>query len=134
MRIRGSTRDSLRALVKREASELGGAPHGQLGGSHAVDGFEFLGVYGTVAVDEVGAELFELGGILKAHDGEAGGGEAVFGGVLGRPGFALRRSGAGTFAGVGAIDSDLMSGGGLALPAFGFLSGLVHDGLSHGSP
>jgi len=47
--------------------ELGGAPHGRLGAGHAVDGFELLGVYGTVAVDEAGAKLFELGGIPGAR-------------------------------------------------------------------
>jgi hypothetical protein len=110
---------------------LGGAAHGKLRAGHAVEDFDLLGVDGLVAVEEVGSQFLELGGILDANDGEAGGGEAMLDGVLRRAGFAFRSAGAGTSGSVGAVDGNLMHGCGLAPAAFGLLNRLDNDGILH---
>jgi hypothetical protein len=105
-------------VVKREASSRGGTAHGKLGAGHAVGGFDLQGVDGLISRGEVGAQFLELGAVLDADDGEAGGREAMLDGVLRRAGFAFRSVGTGTSGGVGAIDGNLMRGGGLAPAAF----------------
>ena len=60
-----------------------GAEHGLLGEGHALDGEKLLGVYGLVGGNEVGAEIGDVLEVFHADDGEVGGTEAVFAGVLG---------------------------------------------------
>jgi hypothetical protein len=83
--------------------EAGGAEDGLLGEGHAFEGEEFLGVDGVIGCDEV----------FEADDGEAGGGEAVFTGILGRAGLAFRGAGAGGIGSVGAIGDELLWGNGM---------------------
>jgi hypothetical protein len=82
--------------------EAGGAEDGLLGEGHAFEGEEFLGVDGVIGCDEV----------FETDDGEVGGGEAVFAGILGRAGLAFRGAGAGRIGGVGAIGGELICGNG----------------------
>jgi len=85
------------AQAKAEESgfEAGGAEDGLLGEGDALDGEEFLGVDGVVDGDEVLPEVGDFIEVFQADDGEAGSGEAVFAGVLGRAGLAFRGAGAG---------------------------------------
>ena len=92
--------------------EAGGAEHGLLGEGHALDGEEFLGVDGLVDGDEVGFEMGDFLEVFEADDGEGGGGEAVFAGVLGGAGLAFGGAGAGGLGGVGAIGGELFFGDG----------------------
>jgi hypothetical protein len=73
------------------------------GKSDALKGEEFLGVDGAVEVHQV----------FEADDGEAGGGDAVFAGILGRAELALSGVGAGGIGSVGAIGGKLVWGNGL---------------------
>jgi hypothetical protein len=96
--------------------EAGGAEDGLLGESDALQGEEFLGVDGAVGFDEVFAEVGDLIEVFegpRGHpDGEGGGGEAVFAGILGRTELALRGAGACGICGVGAIGGELFWGNG----------------------
>ena len=58
------------------------------------------GVDGVIGCDEV----------FETDDGEVGGGEAVFAGILGRAGLAFRGAGAGGIGCVGAIGGELLRG------------------------
>jgi len=103
--------ERLAEAVGEEAGfKAGGAEDGLLGESDALKGEEFLGVDGVVGFDEVFAEVGDLIEVFESDDGEAGGGEAVFAGILGRAGLAFRGAGAGGIGGVGAIGSELFWG------------------------
>ena len=93
--------------------EAGGAEEGLLGEGDAFDGEEFLGVDGPVGGDEVVPEVGDLIEVFEADDGEVGGGEAVFAGVLGGTGLALGGAGAGGVGGIGAIGGELLWGDGV---------------------
>ena len=103
-------------LVEAGGEEAGfearGAEDGLLGEGDALDGEEFLGVDGLVDGDEVGSEMGDLMEVFEADDGEGGGGEAVFAGILGGAGLALRGAGPGGLGGVGAIGGELFLGDG----------------------
>jgi hypothetical protein len=71
--------------------------------ANALDGEEFLGVDGLVDGDEVFAEAGDLVEFFEADDGEGGGGESVFAGVLGGAGFAFWGTGPGGLGGVGSV-------------------------------
>ena len=83
-----------------------------LGEGDAFEGEEFLGVDGLVEGDEVVLEVGDFLEVFEADDGEGGGGEAVFAGILGGAGLALRGAGAGGLGGVGAIGGELFGGDG----------------------
>jgi hypothetical protein len=90
--------------------EAGGAEDGLLGESDALDGEDLLGIDGLVEGDGVVAEAGDFVELLEADDGEGGGGEAVFAGVLGGAGFALGGAGPGGAGGVGAVGGELLFG------------------------
>ena len=90
--------------------EAGGAEEGLLGDGHTLEGEEFLGVDGLVDGDEVVTEMGDVFEILDADDGEAGSGESVFAGVLGRAGLAFWSAGSSGMGGVGAVGSALSVG------------------------
>ena len=92
------------------AFKAGGAEEVLLGEGDALDGGEFLGVGGLVEVDEVFAEFDDVVEALEDGDGEIGGGEEVFAGVLGRSSFAFGSAGARGTAGVGLVGGDLPGG------------------------
>jgi hypothetical protein len=78
----------------------------------ALDGEELLGVDGLVDVNEI---VFEFGDgveLFETDDGEVGGGEAVFAGVLRGAGLALRSARSGGFGGVGAVGCEAFAGNG----------------------
>jgi hypothetical protein len=79
------------------------AEEGLLGEGDALDGEEFLGVDGLVDGDGVLAWAGDLVETLKADDGEGGGGESVFAGVLCGAGFAFGGAGSGGLGGVGSV-------------------------------
>jgi hypothetical protein len=83
-----------------------------LGEGDALQGEEFLGVDGLVDGDEVVAEAGDFLEAFEADDGEGGGGEDVFVGVLGRVGLALRGARSGGFGGVDAIGGEAFGGDG----------------------
>jgi hypothetical protein len=87
-----------------------GAEEGLLGERDALDGEEFLGVDGLIGGDGVFAEAGDFVDLFEADDGEGGGGESVFAGVLGGAGLALRGAGSGGEGGVGAIGGELFFG------------------------
>ena len=64
-----------------------------LGEGDAVDGEEFLGVDGLEDGQEVVLEVGDLLEVFEADEGEGRGGEAVFAGILGGAGLALRGAG-----------------------------------------
>jgi hypothetical protein len=101
------------AVGEEAGFEAGGAEDGLLGESDALKGEEFLGVDGAVEGDEVFAEVGDLIEVFEADDGEAGGGEAVFAGILGRAELARRGAGAGRIGGIGAIGGELIWGNGM---------------------
>ena len=88
------------------------AEEGLLGEGDALDGEELLGVDGLVDGDEVLAEAGDLVEVFEADDGEGGGGESVFAGVLGGAGFAFWGAGSGGLGGVGAVGGELFIGDG----------------------
>src|ERR1035437_2786305 len=88
------------------------AEEGLLGEGDALDGEEFLGVDGLVDGDGVLAEVGDFVDVFEADDGEGGGGESVFTGVLGGAGFAFGGAGSGGLGGVGAIGGELLIGDG----------------------
>ena len=92
--------------------EAGGAEERLLGESDALEGEEFLGVDGLVEGHEVVREMGDLLEVFEADDGEGGGGEAVFSGILRGASLARRGSGAGGFGGIGAIGGELLRGRG----------------------
>ena len=79
------------------------AEEGLLGESNALDGEELLGVDGLVDGDSVLAEAGDLVEVFEADDGEGGGGEPVFAGVLSGAGFAFGGAGSGGLGGVGSV-------------------------------
>ena len=79
---------------------------GLLGESDAFDGEALLGVDGLVAGDEIFAEAGDLVEFFEADDGEDGGGEAVFPGILSGAGFAFGGARSGRAGGVGAIGGE----------------------------
>src|ERR1039457_424135 len=83
----------IEAVGEQAGFEAGGAEEGLLGEGDALDGEELLGVDGLVAGDEVFAEAGDIVDFLEADDGEGGGGEAVFAGILGGASLALRGAG-----------------------------------------
>ena len=91
--------------------EARGAEEDLLGDGYALEGEEFLGVDGLVGGDEVVHEMGDVLGVFEADDGEVGGGEAVFTGVLSGAGIALWGAGSGG-CGVGAVGSVLFVGDG----------------------
>jgi len=64
----------------------------------------------VVEVHQVFLEMGDLIEVFEADDGEGGGGEAVFAGVLGRAELAFRGAGAGGTGSVGAIGGELFWG------------------------
>jgi len=79
------------------------AEEGLLGEGDTLDGEELLGVDGLVDGDGVLAEACDLVEIFETDDGEGGGGESVFAGVLCGAGFALRGAWSGGLGGVGPV-------------------------------
>jgi hypothetical protein len=104
-------------LVEAGGEEAGFEAHGAeeslLREGNALDGEEFLGVDGLVDSQEVVLEMGDLMEIFEADDGEGGGREAVFAGILGGAGLAQWGAGPGGFGGVGAIGGELFLGDGL---------------------
>jgi hypothetical protein len=92
--------------------EAGAAEDGLLGEGGAFEGEEFLGVDGAVEGDEVVAEMGDFLKVFEANDGEGGGGEHVFAGILGRAGLAFGGAGSGGPGGVGAIGCEAFGGDG----------------------
>jgi hypothetical protein len=92
--------------------EAGGAEHSLLRESHALEGEQFLGVDGLVDGGEVGSEMGDLVEVLKADDGESGGGEAVSAGIAGGTGLALGGARSSALGRVGAIGCELFFGDG----------------------
>ena len=86
------------------------AEEGLLGEGDTLDGEELLGVDGLVDGDEVFAEAGDLVEIFEADDGEGGGGESVFAGVLGGARFALGGAGSSGLGGVGSVGGELFVG------------------------
>jgi hypothetical protein len=80
--------------------EAAGTEEGLLGEGNAFQGEEFLRVDGLVDGNEVGLEAGDFVEFLEAHDGEGGGAEAVFAGVLSGAGLALRGARAGGALGI----------------------------------
>jgi hypothetical protein len=91
-----------------DAREAGGVFHGVAEGTGEEAGFE-----------EVGTEVGDFVDVLEADDGEGGGGEAVFAGVLGGTGFAVGGARAGGFLSVGAVGGELSVGHGKCVLLFG---------------
>ncbi len=104
-------------LVEASGEEAGlkarGAEESLLGEGEALDGEEFLGVDGLVDGQEVGSEMGDLLEVFEADDGEGGGSEAVFAGILCGAGLPLRGAGPGGLGGVSAIGGELFLGDGL---------------------
>ena len=104
----------MRSLIEAGGEEAGfeggGAQQGLLGEGDALDGEQLLMVDGLVDGDEVGLEVGDGVEVFEADDGEVGGGEAVFAGVLSGAGLALRGTGTGGAGGVGAIGGELLLG------------------------
>jgi hypothetical protein len=98
---------AVEGLVEEGATQAGveafDAEEGLLGEGDTLDGEELLGVDGLVDGDEVLAEASDLVEIFEADDGEGGGGESVFAGVLGGAGFAFGGAGSGGLGGVGSV-------------------------------
>jgi hypothetical protein len=92
--------------------EAGGAKDGLLGEGDALDGEEFLGIDGLVDGHGVGFEIGDFVDVFEADDGEGGGSEAVFTGILGGAGLAFGGARAGGTSGVGAIGGELFAGNG----------------------
>jgi hypothetical protein len=90
----------------------GTAVEGLLGEGEALDGPEFLGVDGLVAVDEVGAAIGDFRDVFESEDGEVGGVEEVFASVLGRAGLAFGGSRSGGSSGVGSVGGEALGGEG----------------------
>ena len=108
----GAIKRFVEAIGEHAVFEARGAEEGLLGEGDAFDGEELLGVDGLVAGDEVFAEAGDFVEVFEADDGEDGGGEAVFAGVLGGAGFAFGGAGAGGAGGVGAIGGEALWGDG----------------------
>jgi hypothetical protein len=90
--------------------EAGGAQHGLLGESDALDGIEFLRIDGLVDGDEIGLEMGDVLEVFEAGDAEAGGGEAVLAGVAGGAGLALGGAGPSGTGGIGLVGHELFVG------------------------
>jgi hypothetical protein len=90
----------------------GTAVEGLLGEGETLDGPEFLGVDGLVAVDEVGAAIGDFRDIFEAEDGEVGGVEEVFARVLGGAGFSFGGARASGLGGVGLVSGEALGGDG----------------------
>src|SRR5580700_3091550 len=92
--------------------EAGGAQHGLLREGHSLEGEQLLGVDGLVDGGEVGFEVGDFVEVLKADDGEGGGGEAVRACIAGGAGLALRGARASALGRVGAVRGELCVGDG----------------------
>src|SRR5580704_7432968 len=90
--------------------EAGGAQHGLLREGHSLEGEQLLGVDGLVDGSEVGFEMGDFIEVLKADDGEGGGGEAVRAGIGGGTGLAFGSARASALGRVGAIGGELLVG------------------------
>jgi len=97
--------------------EAGGAEHALLGEGDALDGEEFLGVDRLVDGHGVVAEVSDFVDVFEADDGEGGGGEAVFTGVLGGADLAFGGARAGGTSGIGAVGGELLVRDGLGFRA-----------------
>jgi hypothetical protein len=79
-------------LVEASGEEAGlearGAEDSLLREGDALDGEELLGIDRLVDGDEVGSEIGDFMEVFEADDGEGGGSEAVFAGILCGAGFA----------------------------------------------
>src|ERR1017187_1622129 len=84
--------DLIEADSEEAVFEGGAAEQGLLGKGDALDGEEFLGVDGPIAGDGVSPEIGDDVDFFEADDGEVFGGEGVLARVLGRAGFADRKS------------------------------------------
>jgi len=93
------------ALGEEAAFQAGDAEQGLLGDGDALQGDHLLGVDGLVDGHEVGFEAADFLDVFQADDGEAGGGEIVFDGVLGGAGLAFGGARSGGPGGVGAVGS-----------------------------
>ena len=93
----------IEAGVGHAVVEAFDAEEGMLGEGNALDGEELLGIDGPIDGDEVVAEAGDLVEFFEADDGEGGGGESVFAGVLGGAGFAFGGAGSGGLGGVGSV-------------------------------
>ena len=71
-------------------------------------GVGFLGVPGAVGVESVLAELVDVVEALDPVDGEGGGVEFTFAGVLGGADLALGTAGHGRLLGVGAVSGEVV--------------------------
>jgi hypothetical protein len=113
MGLSPESRDSFEAGGEETAFEARGAEESLLSEGDALDGEEFLGVDGLEDGQEVVLEVGDLLEVFEADDGEGRGGEAVFAGILGGAGLALRGAGAGGLSGIGAIGGELFLGDGV---------------------
>jgi hypothetical protein len=112
---------------EQAAFEAGGAEHGLLADGELLEGVEFLGIDRLIGGNEVGAEASDFIDVFEADDGEAGGGEAVLGGVAGGAGLAVLGGWSGRFGRIGAVGGELLFGDGL------FTGGLLRFGFRHGN-
>jgi hypothetical protein len=92
--------------------QRGTTEQGELGEGDAFQSEDFLGVNGLVEGGEIDFEVIEELDVFEVDDGETGGGETVFAGILGRTGFAFGAARAGGMSGVGAIGLELFLGDG----------------------
>ncbi len=110
--VTGGVEDLVEAGGEEAGLEARGAEDSLLGEGDALDGEEFLGVDGLVDGNEVGSEMLDLMEVFEADDGEGGGSEAVFAGILCGAGLALWGAGPGGVGGVGSIGGELYLGDG----------------------
>jgi hypothetical protein len=108
----GGIESLIEARGKEAGFQAGGAEQGLLGQGDALDGEELLGVDRLVDGNQVGFQIGDLIEVFQAHDGEGGGGETVFAGVLRGAGFAFGGTGSGGLSGIGAIGRELFFGDG----------------------
>jgi hypothetical protein len=86
--VRGD--DLIEAVGEHAGVKALGTEEGLLGETDALDGEEFLGVDGPIGGDGVFEKAGDFVDLFEADNGERGGGEAVFAGVLGGAGLTLR--------------------------------------------
>jgi hypothetical protein len=114
----GQEEDGLSVGIERFAEaggeeaglEARGAEQRLLCEGDAFDGEEFLGIDRLIDGEEVGTQVIDFLEFFETDDGEGGGSESVFAGVLSGAGLALGSAGAGGPGGVGAIGSELFFG------------------------
>ena len=120
----GSVEGFVDAVSEEAGLEAGGPEECLLGDGDALDGEEFLGVFGLIDGDEVVFEAGDLVQLLEADDGEAGSGEAVLAGVLGGASLAFGGARSCGTGGIGAIGGDLLRGDGFG-EAYGLFTRAV---------